>query len=124
MSIAAEQCQPVSDPGALMTLEPAQQLLAREIPAWQLITHADCMRLQRTFPFEDFATALAFANQVGALAEAVAHHPVIELTWGRATLTWWSHSIDGLQRADFIMAARCDKAYLACVEGEEVSGGG
>lgn len=117
MSIANEHCQPSTSPNALLPREQAEMLIARELPAWQLESAAACMRLQRAYQFDDFVTALDFANQVGALAEAATHHPLIEITWGRATLTWWSHSIDGLQRADFIMAARCDKAYLACVEG-------
>lgn len=29
--------------------------------------------------------------------------------WGKVTVTWWSHSIKGLHRNDFIMAARTDE---------------
>jgi 4a-hydroxytetrahydrobiopterin dehydratase len=28
--------------------------------------------------------------------------------WGKVTVTWWSHSIKGLHRNDFVMAARTD----------------
>jgi len=65
-------------------------------------------RLERVFTFPDFAAALAFTNRVGATAEAEDHHPALLTEWGRVTVTWWTHSIKGLHRNDFIMAARTD----------------
>lgn len=35
--------------------------------------------LVRTFEFADFATALAFVNKVGELAERMEHHPDISI---------------------------------------------
>ncbi|MCG6283503.1 4a-hydroxytetrahydrobiopterin dehydratase, partial [Vibrio diabolicus] len=29
--------------------------------------------------------------------------------WGKVTVTWWSHSIKGLHKNDFICAAKCDR---------------
>lgn len=63
--------------------------------------------------FRDFARALAFTNAVGEVAEEEGHHPVIELTWGRVTVTWWTHKIGGLHQNDFIMAAKTSQLYLA-----------
>lgn len=64
--------------------------------------------LTKDYAFNDFQTALDFTNQVGALAESVDHHPEICLTWGRATITIWTHSIGGLSEADFVFAAKSD----------------
>ena len=36
-------------------------------------------------------------------------HPGLLTEWGKVTVTWWSHSIKGLHRNDFIMAARTDE---------------
>ncbi len=66
-------------------------------------------KLRRTFRFKNFAEALAFVNRVGARAEEQDHHPAIKFTWGRATVTWWTHAINGLHRNDFIMAAITDE---------------
>ena len=55
-----------------------------------------------------FAHAL-FVQNVGDLAEAEGHHPGLLTEWGKVTVTWWSHSIKGLHRNDFIMAARTDE---------------
>ena len=65
--------------------------------------------LVRKFKFKDFKAALAFTNAVGALAEAEGHHPVIELTWGRVTITLWTHKINGLSENDFILASKIEK---------------
>lgn len=68
-------------------------------------------RLSRTYTFSNFAEALEFVNSVGALAEEVDHHPLISLTWGRVDLEIWTHSIDGLQRGDFVFAAKVHQIY-------------
>ena len=41
-------------------------------------TETDCA-LERRFEFVDFATALAFVNKVGELAERMGHHPDISI---------------------------------------------
>ncbi len=60
------------------------------------------------FEFPNFIEALAFTNRVGALSEVEGHHPEITLTWGRASVKIWTHSIDGLSENDFILAAKID----------------
>jgi 4a-hydroxytetrahydrobiopterin dehydratase len=82
--------------------------LGREVSDWQLLERDGIARLERVFHFPTFAGALAFTNQVGALAEAEGHHPALLTEWGRVTVTWWTHKIRGLHRNDFIMAAKTD----------------
>ena len=82
--------------------------LGREVADWQLLERDGIARLERIFHFPTFAGALAFTNQVGALAEAEGHHPALLTEWGRVTVTWWTHKIRGLHRNDFIMAAKTD----------------
>src|SRR5688572_17247185 len=72
---------------------------------WKLEGEA---KLRRAFRFPDFATALAFVNAVGAIAEAEGHHPDIMLAWGKVEITLWTHAIDGLSESDFILAAKID----------------
>jgi len=80
-----------------------------QITGWELIADEEINKLRRTFRFKNFAEALAFVNRVGARAEEQDHHPLIEFTWGRVTITWWTHAIKGLHRNDFIMAAVTDQ---------------
>lgn len=91
-----------------LTGEEIEKLMP-QVPEWELVERDGIKRLERTFKFRNFAAALAFTNQVGAAAEAEGHHPVIELTWGRATVTWYTHKIKGLHQNDFIMAAKTDE---------------
>ena len=83
-----------------------------QTPEWQVIDVEGVKRLQRSFKFKNFAEALAFTDQVGALAEAEDHHPTLVTEWGNVTVTWWTHKIKGLHQNDFIMAAKTD-ALLA-----------
>ena len=36
---------------------------------------------------------------IGDMAENVGHHPSLLTEWGRVRVTWWSHSINGLQES-------------------------
>ena len=80
-----------------------------QIPDWNLITENGELRLQRVYQFPDFANALAFTNQIGAIAEAEGHHPALLTEWGKVTVTWWTHALKALHHNDFIMAAKSDE---------------
>lgn len=82
-----------------------------QVPEWQVVVREGIPRLERTFRFRNFAEALRFTLQVGELAEAEGHHPVLLTAWGKVTVTWWTHKIRGLHRNDFIMAAKTDALY-------------
>ena len=85
--------------------------LLHELSAWQLVQHNKLNVLCKTYQFENFATALAFTNQVGEFAEQVNHHPEITLSWGSVTIIWYTHTMQGIQPNDFRCAAYCDELY-------------
>lgn len=85
-------------------------LLRPQVPQWNLSSDG-IPKLQRVFRFRDFASAMAFTNQIGELAESAGHHPAIVTEWGKVTVTWWTHAIRGLHRNDFIMAAKTDAIF-------------
>ena len=85
----------------------AKELL-QQIPEWTLIEVDGIKQLQRQYKFKNFVLAMAFANELAEISEAEGHHPGILVEWGKATVTWWSHSIKGLHRNDFVMAAKTD----------------
>ena len=80
--------------------------LTKQVPEWKVI---DGHHITRAFKFKNFVEALAFVNKVGALAEQQGHHPDIFLAWGKAEVTTWTHSINGLTESDFILAAKVDR---------------
>ena len=78
----------------------------QDVPSWTIVNEH---HINREFKFPDFVQALAFVNKVGAVAEEQGHHPDILLSWGKAGITLWTHSVDGLTESDFIMAAKIDR---------------
>jgi len=108
--LTQQKCVPCESDVPPMTGEEIEEF-TKEVPHWRLVEVDGIPHLKRSFDFEDFAEALEFVNTVGEFAEEEGHHPMIELTWGRVTVEWWTHNIDGLHKNDFIMAAKTSKAY-------------
>lgn len=82
-----------------------------ETPAWRVDVIYNIPRLVRQFRLPDFKLAMQFANRVGEIAEMEGHHPALLVEYGKVTVSWWTHRIDGLHRNDFIMAAKTDALY-------------
>lgn len=92
-----------------------QSLKVEEIAAalqaldgWKVQETEGIFRLRKSYLFKNFKEALAFTNQVGAIAESENHHPEILTEWGKVTVTWWTHSVQGLSPSDFEMAEKVD----------------
>lgn len=83
-------------------------LLAELSDRWRVV---GTDRLEGDLVFPDFAEGLEFVNIVGAIAEAQDHHPELHLSWGRVRVILWTHSAGGLTEADFVLAARIDRAF-------------
>lgn len=60
------------------------------------------------FRFKDFAEAIQFVNQVASVAEKESHHPDIHVSFNKVRLELFTHSIKGLSKNDFILAAKID----------------
>jgi 4a-hydroxytetrahydrobiopterin dehydratase len=110
MSLATKQCIPCR--GGIAPLEhAAAETYLKDTPGWAL--SANATRIQRTFKFDNFVSALAFVNRIGELAEKQGHHPDIGLGWGYCAVTLYTHKIKGLHENDFIMAAKINELYSA-----------
>jgi 4a-hydroxytetrahydrobiopterin dehydratase len=113
--LAGETCVPCR--GGEPTLgEDELEALLPEIPGWRVEERGGVKRLERSFRFPDFASALEFTVGVGGKAEEAGHHPALLTEWGRVTVSWWTHAIGGLHRNDFVMAARTDGVYATLTE--------
>jgi 4a-hydroxytetrahydrobiopterin dehydratase len=66
-----------------------QELLdaVMELPGWGLENH----ELVRVVTFEDFVAAMAFVNQVAAVAETAGHHPDIDIRYNKVRLALVTH---------------------------------
>jgi 4a-hydroxytetrahydrobiopterin dehydratase len=105
MDLLARHCKPLPKGTPELSGAALAPYLTALSGRWNAV---DGHHLEATFEFKDFLGALTFTNQVGGVAETEGHHPEITLTWGKATVRIWTHSIDGLSENDFILAARID----------------
>lgn len=103
--LASRECVPCRGGVPPLESEKIQDLLTQLGNDWQVI---DDHHLQKEYKLKNFAEALAFTNQIGAIAEAQNHHPDIHLAWGKVEITIWTHKIDGLTESDFVFAAKCE----------------
>lgn len=109
--LAERSCPtPGDDDAAFDDEQIARHLEALDEHRW---TVEDGHHLRGTFPFDDFKSAMSFANTVGELAEAEWHHPDIHISWGEVGIEVFTHDLGGLWVADFILAAKIDRAYEA-----------
>jgi 4a-hydroxytetrahydrobiopterin dehydratase len=104
--LADKTCVPCRGGVPPLLAEDVARLLER-IDGWDAPEHH---HLTKTWKLPDFASALAFVNRIGALAEEQGHHPDVWLTWGKVRVDLWTHKIDGLTESDFILAAKIDRA--------------
>lgn len=105
MNLLDQHCSPLPKGTPPLDRGEVDSLTESLSTRWQVI---DNHHLIGTFEFPDFLRALSFANRAGGAAEAEGHHPEIRIGWGEAEVKIWTHSIDGLSRNDFILAARLD----------------
>lgn len=116
--LAKEKCVACRRDSPRVTPEDVAELHP-QVPEWQITDLDGINRLQRTFPFRNFAGAMDFAGWVGAIAEDEGHHPRVTLEWGRVGVEWWTHKIKGLHHNDFVMSAKTDELYVSASDKPE-----
>jgi 4a-hydroxytetrahydrobiopterin dehydratase len=108
MELADNQCIPCRGGVPPLGKERVELLLAELDGGWEVNASG---HLQRTYAFKNFAQALEFANQVGAIAEEQAHHPDLLVRWGQCMIEIWTHKIGGLTDSDFYLAAKVHRLH-------------
>jgi 4a-hydroxytetrahydrobiopterin dehydratase len=64
--------------------------------------------IKREFKFKDFVGSVDFVNRITPLAEEMNHHPDLEISWNKVTVSLSTHSEGGLTGNDFELAAKID----------------
>jgi 4a-hydroxytetrahydrobiopterin dehydratase len=109
MDLKDKKCIPCSSYVAPLPAEQKHQLLKNLDGGWKFI-HEES-RLRRDFKFKNFKQALAFANEIGRIAEEEKHHPEFFLGWGHCDIEIWTHTNNNLLENDFILAAKIDVLF-------------
>ena len=69
-------------------------------------------QISKLFVFQDFLQGLRFINRVARLAEAMNHHPDIDVRYNKVRLTLTTHDEGGLTVKDFRLAGKIDRIKL------------
>lgn len=89
-------------PARLSDIEIQRRLGA--LPGWSRRGDA----ITRTFTFAGFPEAVAFVGRLVQPAEALAHHPDVDLRYSRVIVTLSTHDQGGVTELDFTLAQRID----------------
>ena len=104
-ALARERCVEIRAGTPPLTAQELGSLTAVVADEWQI----DEREIRRVFTFKTFNAAFGLATRIALLAEAQGHHPELEVGWGRLVVRLSTHSVGGVSRNDFIMAARIDR---------------
>jgi 4a-hydroxytetrahydrobiopterin dehydratase len=75
-----------------------------ELPGWERRGTA----IAREFSCGDFVGSVRFVQSLVEPAEAMGHHPDLEVSWDKVTVTISTHSEGGLTANDFELAGKVD----------------
>lgn len=104
--LTEQSCEPCEGGTEPMTTTEAEEYLA-DLSDWNLI---NVPKINRSYDFADFVTAIDFVNEIAEISEDEGHHPNISIDYNNVDITIWTHAIDGLSENDFILAAKFDEA--------------
>jgi 4a-hydroxytetrahydrobiopterin dehydratase len=64
--------------------------------------------IRKTFERGDFVGSVRFVDSMVEPAEGMNHHPDLEISWDKVTVTLTSHAAGGLTADDFELASQID----------------
>ena len=66
--------------------------------------------IRKSFNFAKFADGIRFVDRVALAADAMDHHPDVDIRYTTVTMVLSTHSAGGLTRKDFELAGKIDAA--------------
>ncbi len=75
-----------------------------ELEGWERSGDA----IRKTFARGDFVGSVRFVDSLVEPAEEMGHHPDLEISWDKVTVSLSTHSAGGLTANDFELAKRID----------------
>ena len=71
---------------------------------WRLIDGA----LEKTFSFKNYHETIGFVNAIAFIANAEDHHPDLAVSYGRCSVRFNTHDVNGISVSDFFCASKVD----------------
>ncbi len=105
--LKTKRCVPCEGGVPKLTHTQSESLL-KSVDGWKLSDDGNL--ISRNWTVKNFAAAMAFLNEVAAIAEDENHHPDFHLTGYRnIRIELTTHAIQGLSENDFIVAAKINE---------------
>ena len=89
---------------ALLTDDEIQERLG-DAEGWERAGDA----LRKEFDRGDFKGSVDFVNRITPPAEEMNHHPDLEISWSKVTVSLSTHSQGGITENDFELARKIDE---------------
>lgn len=105
--LVQKKCLPCTEGAPPLGLEEKLELTKQLHSGWELTE--DKLKLSREIQCKDFAQAMDLTQNLGKIAQEQWHHPEITLGFGYLKIFIWTHKINNLVEADFILAAKFDQ---------------
>jgi len=93
--------------------EIAERLRAH--PGWSLEGAA----IRKLYTFKSFPDAIAFVTRLAFDAQDADHHPDLQISYRKVTVTWSTHDAGGLTAKDFDGAGQSDMIASRMVPGDK-----
>lgn len=110
-ALAQKRCVPCEGKTPPLPTKEAVALKTELRKEWAFT--ADGKQLVATFQFKNYYHTTAFVNAAVYVAHREDHHPDISFGYKTVSMTWWTHTADGLTENDFICAAKIDLLLAA-----------
>src|SRR3989338_5847549 len=103
MSLKETHCLPIKPGSSRLSPEDIAEYGKEINQVWKA---EEGKKLSRAFLFTDFVESMGFVHRVADLAEEEQHHPDIHIFYNKVIIDLWTHTVGGLSKNDFIVAAK------------------
>lgn len=76
----------------------------KALPDWRYTGKA----IERQYEGETYLATVDALNRIARLSEEADHHPDLTLSWKRMTISYNTHTANGVTELDFTLAAKVD----------------
>ncbi len=104
-NLSEKKCEPIKRGESPLSEKEAREYLS-QLHNWEL---AGSKKIRRTFAFNNSQAGEDFANEIKELAQKEGHNPDVNVAYKKVSVALWTHTVDGLSKNDFILAAKIDK---------------
>ncbi len=93
----------------LLTDDQIDAAVKGDLSNWEVVENS----LVRSVKNPTFLDGIRLVATVAQLAEAMNHHPDVDIRWTTVTFRLWTHALGGLTEYDLELARRIDAAVAA-----------